>query len=381
MRGPNDSQRLMFFTFQIEDRIRPDHPLRPIKKMVDEELARMSLLLQRAYADTGRPGVPPERLLKALLLQALYSLRSEKQLIERIDTDLLFRWFLDMDPAQDVFDATAFTHNRPRLEAHGLTAAFFNGVVRRARAAGLMSDEHFTVDGTLIESYAALKSFVPKDPAARAPRDDGHGFQPRNPAVDFHGQRRTNATHQSTTDPEARLYKKARGQAAKLYHLGHAITENRHGLVAAVAVSAAGGDQEPAAARAMLRQMRRDLRLTPQTLGADKGYDGGPFLLDLEASGVRPHVATRAGDIGGVSRRCRADAPLIAARRRMRRREATIGYRLSQRCRKKVEEAFSWIKTVGQLARTRLVGRWKLLQQLHLAAAAYNLVRMRRLAV
>jgi transposase len=367
----------MFFVIDVEERIRRDHPLRPIKKMVDEELARMSRRFDAAYADTGRPGIPPERLLKALLLQSLYSLRSENQLVERSDTDLLFRWFLDMDPAQDVFDATAFTHNRPRLEAHGLIAAFFGGVVRRAREAGLTSDDHFTVDGTLIESYASLKSFVPKDPNRRDPDDEGNGFKPRNAAVDFHGQKRCNDTHQSSTDPEARLYKKSAGTAAKLCHMGHAITENRHGLVMAVALTAAGGDQETAAASAMLGTMKRRLKLVPKTLGADKGYDRGRFLLELEERGVRPHVATKDGTIGGTSRR---DPEPIAARKRMRRRESSVGYKISQRCRKKVEEAFGWIKTVGGLVRTRLVGQWKLLQQMHLAAAAYNLIRIRNLA-
>src|SRR5580658_4800939 len=175
MRGQQESQPPMFFVIHVEDRIRADHPLRPIKKMVDEELANMDRLFRKAYSDTGRPSVPPERLLKAMLLQSLYSVRSEAQLVERIDTDLLFRWFLDMNPQDSVFDATAFTHNRPRLQEHGIVAAFFDGVVKRAMKAGLTSDEHFSVDGTLIESYAALKSFVPKEPKERDPNDDGNG--------------------------------------------------------------------------------------------------------------------------------------------------------------------------------------------------------------
>jgi|ERR1700733_1533576 len=380
MRGQQESQPPMFFVIHVEDRIRPDHPLRPVKKMVDEELARMSRLFDAAYSDTGRPGVPPERLLKALLLQSLYSVRSENQLIERIDTDLLFRWFLDMNPEEVVFDATAFTHNRPRLEEHGIIAAFFEGVVKRAMKAGLTSDEHFSVDGTLIESYASLKSFVPKDTKNRDKDDDGNGFKPRNPEVDFHGQKRSNDTHQSTTDPEARLYKKSDGQAAKLYHLGHAITENRHGLVMSVQVTEANSSAEPAAALGMLDAMNQRLKLKPKTLGGDKGYDRGVFLIELEGRQVRPHVPTKEGTIGGFSRRKKEDRPLIEARQRMRRREATVGYRISQRCRKKIEEAIGWAKTVGGLARTRLVGRWKLLQQWQLAAAAYNLVRIRKLA-
>lgn len=179
----------MFFAICVEDRVRADHPLRPIKMMVDEELSRMSRRFDAAYADTGRPGVPPERLLKALLLQSLYSVRSENQLCERIDTDLLFRWFLDMDPAEEMFDATVFTHNRPRLEKHGLIAAFFEGVVKRAMGAGLTSDDHFSVDGTLIESYASIKSFVPKDREDGGEGGDNNGYKPRNPEVNFHGQK------------------------------------------------------------------------------------------------------------------------------------------------------------------------------------------------
>lgn len=379
MRGKSDSQPPMFFAIRVEDRIRGDHPLRPIKNMVDEELSRMSRRFDAAYAETGRPGVPPERLLKALLLQSLYSVRSENQLCERIDTDLLFRWFLDMDPAEEMFDPTAFTHNRPRLEKHGLTAAFFDGVVKRAMRAGLTSDEHFSVDGTLIESYASLKSFVPKDRDSKDP-PGSNGYKPRNPEVDFHGQKRSNQTHHSSTDPEARLYKKADGQPAKLYHMGHALTENRHGLVMAVAVTEANGQAEPAAALEMIDRLRRHQRVCAKTAGSDKGYDSGPYYLELEKRGVTPHSAMRAGTVGGTVRRARTHLPFIEARKRMARRLKNIGYKISQRCRKKIEEAFGWIKSVAGMYRTRLVGRWKIKQQMQLAAAAYNLVRIRKLA-
>jgi transposase len=380
MRGKQESQPPMFFAINVDERIRHDHPLRPIKRMVDEELSRMSRLFNEIYSDTGRPSVPPERLLKALLLQSLYSVRSESQLVERIDTDLLFRWFLDMDPAEDVFDATAFTHNRPRLERHGVVSTFFDGVVRRAMKAGLTSDDHFSVDGTLIESYASLKSFVPKDRSNQDPGDDGNGFKPRNPEVSFHGQKRSNDSHHSTTDPEARLYRKANGQPAKLYHIGHAVTENRHGLVMAVDVTRAAGDAEPQAATEMLERMKNKLKLRPRTLGGDKGYDAGAFLIELENRKIRPHVPTREGTIGGKGHKSKAQLPLIEARRRMRRREKSLGYGISQRCRKKIEEAFGWIKTVGGLCRTRLIGHWKIKQQMELAAVAYNLLRIRKLA-
>lgn len=388
MRGKHDPQSAMFFAIDLNDRIRPDHPLRPIKLTVDAELAMLNDRFDAAYARHGRPSVPPERLLKALLLQCLYSLRSERQLVERIDTDLLFRWFLDMDPAEDAFDATAFTHNRQRLEDHGLIAAFFDGIVRRVLEAKLASEEHFSVDGTLIESYASLKSFQPVDPDQDDEHDnhahhhDGNRFKPRNAEVNWHGQKRSNATHRSRTDPQARLYKKANGQAAKLSHGGHLITDNRHGLVLAVHVSEASGTAEPTAALAMVDHLQQTHGLTPRTLGSDKGYDSGSYLLELESRGITPHTAMRAGPVGGVkgtSRLLRKNRPKIAARQRMVERMKTLGYAISQRCRKKVEEPFGWMKTVAGLARSRWVGRWKLQQQMQLAGAAYNLVRMRKL--
>jgi transposase len=380
VRGKPDRQPCMFYAINVEDRIRADHPLRAIKRLVDEDLAALGRRFEEAYSDTGRPSVPPERLLKAMLLQALYSIRSERQLVERIDTDLLFRWFLDMDPSAEAFDATAFTHNRPRLDAFGLTAAFFGGTVKRALKEGLASDEHFSVDGTLIEAHASIKSFKPRE-SVDSPDGggDGNAFKSRNPDVDFHGQKRSNATHSSTTDPEARLYRKGDGQPANLYHMGHALAENRHGLILGVEVSVAAGDAEPAAALAMLDEMRRVHQVQPQTCGADKGYDGGPFMRALEDRWIEPHVAMREGPVGGRFIRQRKDREAIAARQRMRDRMQTVGYRLSQKTRKKVEEAFGWIKQIGGLARTRLVGQWKVRQQFQMVAAAYNLVRLSRL--
>lgn len=385
MRGKKDRQPNMFYALDVEDRIRPDHPLRAIKKLVDEDLARMGQLFNQAYSDIGRPSVPPERVLKAMLLQALYSIRSERQLVERIDTDLLFRWFLDMDPASDAFDATVFTHNRPRLDALGITAAFFSGTVRRALMENQASEDHFSVDGTLIESYASIKSFVPKEQAQKKDTHDPKGpgdannFKSRNPEVDFHGEKRSNATHASTTDPEARLYKKGQGKEAKLSHMGHVLTENRHGLVLAVAVTEAAGDAEPAAALAMLDGLRERHRVTPQTCGTDKGFDSGPFMLEVEARKIVPHVAVKDGPIGGAHPEKRQDQAEIAARQRMRGRMKTLGYQLSQKTRKRCEEAFGWIKDIGGMARTRLVGRWKILQQFQMVAAAYNFVRLAKL--
>jgi hypothetical protein len=236
-----------------------------------------------------------------------------------------------MDPAQEAFDQTTFTHNRPRLEKHGIVSVFFDGVVRRAMEAGLTSDEHFTVDGTLIESHASIKSFVRKD-GSDCDDHDGNGFKPRNAEVNFHGQRRSNATHASTTDPQAKLYKKSDGQAALLYHMGHALAENRHGLLMGVCVSEAAGDAEPAAALALVDQLRQLHDVTLTTLGSDKGYDQGPYLLELEKRKVEPHTAMKSGPVGGAtirtrpSRRRKKDRPLIEARQRMRRRQRTRGY-------------------------------------------------------
>ena len=385
MRGKQDAQPPMFFAIHVESRIRSDHPLRPLKKMIDEELAFMSPAFDAAYSKEGRPSVPPERLLKALLLQAIYSVRSEAQLVERIDTDLLFRWFLDMDPAEEAFDATAFTHNRPRLEKHGIVATFFDGVVRRAMKAGLCSDDHFSVDGTMIESHASLKSFKPRDgdDHRQGGKSDDNGFKPRNAEVDFHGHKRSNATHASTTDPEARLFKKGQWQPAKLYHTGHAVAENRHGLVMAVTVTQAAGDAETAAAESLVDEMKARLGVRIKTLGSDKGYDSGAHLLELENRGVEPHTAMKSGKVGGLKGtrgRSFKEKTRIEARQRMARRTRTEPYTISQRCRKKVEEVFGWVKTVAGLCRTRLVGRWKIKQQMQLAAAAYNLVRIRKLA-
>jgi transposase len=292
MRGQTDDQLPLFHLFSVADRIRPDHPLRDIKRRVDRILDGMSPQFAKAYSTTGRPSVPPERLLKALLLMALYSVRSERQLCERIDTDLLFRWFLDLYPSDDVFDATTFTHNRKRLDDHDLTKTFFAAVVGEAIAAGLCSD-HFSVDGTMIESFASAKSFQPKKAADDGTTDapqDGNGFKPRNTEVDFHGEKRTNETHRSRTDPEAKLHRKGPGKEAKLSHMGHALGENRNGLILAITVTEANGTAERSAALTMLEEVKATHTLRPTTLGADKGFDCGEFFQDLEARGIEPHV-------------------------------------------------------------------------------------------
>jgi transposase len=377
MRGHTDHQLPLFHTFEVEDRIRSDHPLRDIKRRTDRILAVLQPRFEAAYSSTGRPSVPPERLLKALLLMALYSVRSERQLCEQIDLNLLFRWFLDMQPSEEAFDATTFSKNRQRLEEHGLAKAFFDAVVAEALTRGLCS-EHFSVDGTLIESFASAKSFKPRD-EDKSPRD-GNGFKPSNPQIDFHGQKRTNETHCSRTDPEAKLYCKGRGKEAKLSHMGHALTENRHGLVMTVTATEASGTAEREATLVMLDSLKGAQGCVPQTLGGDKGYDDGEFFQALENRQIEPHIplVKEPADPKTVAHKARL--PGIRARRRMKRRMRTTAYRLSQRCRKRVEECFGWMKSVAGMGRSRTIGRWKLRQMLEVSAAAFNLVRLRRLA-
>jgi transposase len=385
MRGHGESNGGLWYTLDLEELVERDHPLRAIKRMVDEALRGMDRDFRAAYPRNGRPSVAPERLLKALLLQSLYTIRSERELCRRLKTDMLFRWFLDMTPDEDVFVPTVFTHNRERLAEHGLTRRFFDGVVRQAIAADLASDEHFTVDGSLIQSHASLKSLkriTREDGGEDGGGDgdgDGDGPSPqggprrkgRNAPVDFKGERRVNDTHRSTTDPESRLYRKG-GTGAYLSHSMHAMTENRHGLVVAVEVDEANGRSEREAALRMVTSVRRRHRLTVRTLGADAGYDAEGFLLALGSRRIVPHVALRRPGVDATDAGGRARAAVQSMQRQR-------GYRMSQRRRKVVEEFFGWAKTIAGLRRSRHVGRWKMKQQLELTAAAYNLVRLRRL--
>ena len=393
MRGKRETQPPMFFAINVEDRVRPDHPLRPLKKMVDEELARMGGLFDAAYSDTGRPGVPPERLLKALLLMAIYSVRSERQLAERIDTDLLFRRFLDMDPAEAVFDATAFTHDRPRLEKHGIVGAFFQGVVRRAMDAGLTSDDHFSVDGTLIER-ATPRSRASSRSRRRGSRTGRTGktgkattaaLRASNAEVDFHGKKRSNDTHASTTDPEARLYKKGDGQATKLYHAGHAVAENRNGLVMAVDVTEAAGDAEPATPNRRRRcrcwtRWANNSASGPRRWPPTRATTAGPSSWNWRGGGCartcRRRTAPSAGPSPTSARARRRSRPAGACADASGPRDTASANAAARRSRK----SSGWLKTVAGLCGTKLVGRWKIRQQLQLAAAAYNLLRIRKLA-
>jgi transposase len=392
MRGRTDEQQALFHVFNVEERIRADHPLREVKRRVDSILQTMSPVFARAYSRTGRPSVPPERLLKSMLIMAMYSIRSERQLCERLQTDLLFRWFLDMQPSEEAFDHAVFAHNRVRLDEHDLTKKFFDAVVSEALTANLCS-EHFSVDGTMIESYASAKSFQPKpksdasdsnqdepsDSAGSGAAADGKGFKPRNVEVDFHGQKRTNETHQSRTDPEARLHRKGPGKEAKLSHMGHALTENRHGLIVGITITEANGTAEREAALALVDELKATHQRQPKTLGTDKGYDSGEFLQALEERAVEPHVPLVKDpcDVDEVVHSKRK--PGVEARHRMKERQSTLGYQLSQKCRKKIEEVFGWLKEIADLGKSPLVGRWKIQQLLHMGAAAYNLIRLRNL--
>jgi transposase len=374
-----DNQLPLFHVFEVEDRIRKDHPLRDLKRRTDRILKTLNPQFEAAYSRTGRPSVPPERLLKALLLMALYSIRSERQLCEQIDVNLLYRWFLDMPPSEDAFDATTFTKNRNRLEEHGLAKAFFDAVVAEAITKDLCS-EHFSVDGTLIESWASVKSFRPKEESDDDEPNDGHSFKPRNAGVDFHGQKRTNETHQSQTDPEAKFYRKGKGKEAKLAHMGHVLSENRNGLIMAITATEANGTAERDAAFEMLVDLKTTHQCKPATIGGDKGFDDGNFFQIMELVGIEPHIPLVKDPVDPKTVSDPKRKRGIQARRRMKRRMKTAAYKLSQKCRKKVEECFGWLKTVAGLDRCRTVGRWKLKQLLQIGAAAFNLVRMRNLA-
>ena len=359
MRGRVNPQVSMLAFVDIESRIPLDHPLRTIRYIADEALAELTSVFDQMYVDDGRPSIPPERLLKASLLMSLYSIRSERAFCEQLDYHLLYRWFLGMDVVEPVFDRSTFSKNRERLLQHEVAQQFFDAVVQQADRRGLLSNEHFTVDGTLIEAAASLKSFKPKDePPADEPPDD-----PGNPTVNFRGQRRSNATHQSTTDPEAQLAKKGRGKEAHLAYAGHALMEHRNGLLVDFQVNQATGNAEREIVPDLIDQAR-ERGFRPRTLAGDKGYDTRQCVADLRGRNVTPHVAQNTS-----RRRSAID----------RRTTRHVGYDLSQRKRKRVEEIFGWMKTVGGFRRTRFIGLELTQLAAYLVATAYNLVRMARL--
>jgi len=373
MRGRIDRQGEIYHTFNLEDLVPPNHPLRAVKARADKVLAGMSGRFNRAYANTGRKGIPPERLIKALLLQALYSIRSEIQLCEQISYNMLFRWFLDMTPSEKVWTPEVFSMNRERFDEHGLVRDFFDRVVHEAMLEDLVSEDHFSVDGTLIQSFASMKSLRPIGSDDQKVSDGADDDDPGNPTIDFRGQKRSNKTHRSIVDLEARLARKGPGKPALLSHSAHVLMENRNGLCLAITVDEANGVAERVQSGAMLDHVRRRHALWPRTLGADGAYKDGKYLDALERFGIVPHIPIGDGPIVGVD-------DTAQARRRARRRRRNVGYEISQRIRKRVEEIIGWCKAVGGLARSRFVGRWKLQQQGEVIAAAYNLLRMARLA-
>ena len=351
MRGNDDQSSHLFSYVSPEQRVPADHPLRAIRAMTDDALRRLSPRFKSIYASTGRPSVPPEQLLRALLLQVLYSVRSERLLVEQLQYNLLFRWFVGLDMDDEVWTPTTFTKNRERLLEGEIARAFFEDIVGQARELRLLSDEHFTVDGTLLDAWAGQKSFQRIASRRQAPDDPG------NPTVNFHGERRSNLTHQSTTDPDSRLFRKAKGQEAKLAYLGEVLMENRHGFVVDACVVPATGTGEREAALGLVAG------LPPRriTVAADKGYDTRGFVETLRQLDATPHIA----------RKIRSAIDQRTTRHR--------GYEVSQRARKRIEEIFGWMKTVGGL-RLRHRGGDRVNWQFLFVAAVYNLVRMRTLA-
>ena len=353
MRGEDQRSEGFFSYVRLETRIPADHPLRAIREFTDAALAELSRSFDRLYAREGRPSIPPERLLRALLLQAFYTVRSERQLMEQLDFNLLFRWFVGLSIDEPVWDATVFCKNRDRLLDGDIARTFLRSVLSQPQVRTLLSREHFTVDGTLIEAWASMKSFVPKTAGEQPPSDPGGG---RNRERDFHGEKRRNQTHASTTDPDARLFRKGKGKEAKLCHMGHLMTENRHGLIVDACLTEANGTAERSAALDMIAENAGP----GSTVGADKNYDTAEFVAGCRQRGVTPHVAQN------THRRSALD----------RRTTRHPGYATSQRRRKRVEECFGWMKTVGPLRKTRHRGNALVEWFFVLTAAAYNLVRI-----
>ncbi|WP_184081944.1 IS5 family transposase [Sphingobium subterraneum] len=374
MRGSDVRTEGLFSYVSCEARVPDGHPLRPIRAIVDEALEVLSPEFSKLYSQIGRPSIPPEKLLRALLVQAFYSVRSERQLMEQLDYNLMFRWFVGLSMDAPIWDVTVFTKNRDRLLEGDVAARFMAAVLGQPRVKALLSEDHFSVDGTLIEAWASMKSFKPKGGAEGDGQDGGgpdDGAGPasasapkrngRNAERDFHGEKRSNDTHASSTDPDARLFKKARGQAARLCHMGHMLMENRHGLIVDTMLTHATGTAEREAALVMLERMNGRHRIT---LAADKAYDVADFIAKLRALNVTPHVAQN-----NTNRRSAIDG----------RTTRHPGYVVSQRIRKRIEEGFGWMKTYGGMRKTRHVGNPRVAWTFTLTAAACNLVRLPKL--
>ena len=358
MRGDESGQIEVFSYVAAEERIPADHPLRGMRQLVNEALKGMDEVFDRMYARGGRPSIPPEQLLRALLLQVLYTVRSERLLMEQLNYNLLFRWFVGLSMDDAVWHATTFTKNRERLLKSEVATEFFQRVREQAQRAGLLSDEHFTVDGTLIEAWASVNSFARKDRQDSNDDDDGADGSGR---TDFRGERRNNETHQSRTDPGSRWYRKGPGKEARLVYMGHVLMENRNGLVVDTCLTAATGKAERETAQQMIQKKAGNGRLT---LGADKGYDAKDFVKQLRKVNVSPHIACKA--VGSAMARCLIAYP---------------NYHISQTARHRVEEVFGWMKTVGVLRKTRHRGAPRVGWMFTFTTAVYNLVRMRNLGL
>jgi len=363
MRGSDDRTGSLFSYVNLEARVRRDHPLRAIREVADAAFSDLSRTFTALYTDFGRPSIAPEKLLRAMLLQAFYGIRSERQLMERLEFDLLFRWFVGLGVDDPVWDHSTFSKNRDRLLEGEIAARFLAAVLAQPKVKRLLSSDHFSVDGTLIEAWASIKSFRRKDG-----HDDDSQGSGRNAERSFHKEKRSNETHRSTTDPDARLYKKGDGQPAKLCYIGHALMENRHGLVVGGGISQATGTAERETALDLIDGCRgRRQRIT---LGADKAYDVARFVHDLRERSVTPHIAID-GHLSktGKPRKTEIDG----------RTTRHVGYDISQRCRKRIEEVFGWIKSSAGLAKVKLRGRDRVDAVFTLALAAYNLIRLPKL--
>ncbi|MHC2018755.1 IS5 family transposase [Methylobacterium sp. CM6247] len=361
MRGREDWSESLFSYVRLEERVPADHPLRPIRALADEVLAGLNERFEALYSRTGRPSIPPEMLLRATLLQAFFSVRSERMLMEQIDYNLLFRWFVGLEMDAAVWHPTVFTHNRDRLLEADVARVFLSGLMALKPVKRLLSSDHFSVDGTLIEAWASMKSFRPKDGSGEPP---GPG---RNGERDFRKETRSNETHASTTDPDARLYRKSAGQESRLCFMGHALMENRNGLVVDATLTHATGTAEREAALTMLDRRPRRHRIT---LGTDKAYDVRAFVGDLRARRVTPHIAIN----GAVSKSGKPRKTAIGGRTTHH-----PGYAISLRCRKRVEEVLGWIKVQAGLAKVKVRSKLKVEAVFTFAAVAYNLVRLPRL--
>jgi transposase len=366
MRGSDKQSGSLFSYVDLEARVRGDHPLRTIRAIANAALNDLSREFAALYTDFGRPSIAPEKLLRAMLLQAFYGIRSERQLMERLEFDLLFRWFVGLGMDDPVWDHSTFSKNRDRLLEGEIAAKFLAAVLAQPKVKRLLSNDHFSVDGTLIEAWASIKSFRRKDGS-----DDDRSGPGRNSERSFHKEKRSNETHQSTTDPEAKLYKKGDGQPARLCYMGHALMENRHGLAVGGGISQASGTAERDKALELIDDYRgkSERRIT---LGADKAYDVTPFVHELRGRSVTPHIAID-GHLSKTGKRRKTAVDGRTTRH--------AGYDISQRCRKRIEEVFGWIKSSAGLAKVKLRGRERVDAAFTLALAAYNLVRLPKLLV